>query len=159
MFEKSISKFMSSSTVVSVLIKKTKKVGFSSLTIVVDHAVAVHVCFFDHVLDLFFGQLLAQICHHATQLRRRYQSILVLIKDPAKWNLIIRQKIPFLMNDMKGISTTNVRDLFKCTQQEMKRKDVLVSELSQTRTIGSFVCSGRKISSTPLSPAAEADWN
>lgn len=52
------------------------------LTIVVDCAFAIDVSFFNHILDLLFCQLFTQRHHYTTQLDRRYNAIVVFVKDP-----------------------------------------------------------------------------
>lgn len=54
------------------------------ITIVVDHAIAIHVSFFNHIIDLLLSELLTQIHHDSTKLRWRNQSIVVLVKHPIK---------------------------------------------------------------------------
>lgn len=39
------------------------------ITIVVDHAIAIHVSFFNHIIDLLLSELLTQIHHDSTKLR------------------------------------------------------------------------------------------
>lgn len=114
----------------------------ANLTIVVDHAITIHICFFDHIFNFFFCQLLAQICHHSTQLCRRYQAIVVLIKDPVNWNLMIREGILLLMRTQKDFCK-QMSGICPNALKEIWRDGLVSRKLWQTRTIGKL-CLFRK---------------
>jgi hypothetical protein len=64
------------------------------LTIVVHHSVTIDVRLLNHVLDLFLGQLLTQVGHHATQLGRRDYAVVVLVEHPVDEEREIRFEKP-----------------------------------------------------------------
>ena len=69
-----------------------KAIGERELTFVIDLAVAVDVSLANHLVDLFIGQLLSQICHHVTQLRRTDKPVTVLVKHLQLEKMFRRRK-------------------------------------------------------------------
>merc|ERR1719215_1005542 len=49
--------------------------------LVVDLSVTIHISLANHFINLLVRQLLAQVCHHVTQLSRRNETITVTVKD------------------------------------------------------------------------------
>lgn len=56
-----------------------------ALTVIIDHSIAIHIGFFDHIIDFRFRQSLAQIGHDVTQFSWRYQSIVVFIENSIRF--------------------------------------------------------------------------
>lgn len=59
-------------------------------------SVAVDVCLADHLVDLLVGELLAEIRHHVSQLRRADEPVAVLVEHSAR-----TRRTPMLMLRVK----------------------------------------------------------